>query len=244
MQHKDDITYSEAIEQVMLHNEYFAPLKLVYKEIWKYKDKSKITGLTPHMTIQERVQRDRRFTRIGLGVYALTKHLDKLPKIIPSKTESEKKERLHAKIQGMLIEIGNNDNDVEDTYTNDKKWIFENKTLGSLATLSEVPPFTYEKIIKETVRFFDVIWFNKRKFPLKVFEVEHSTDFRNALIKFMELQDIRVTFYCVSLEDKEEKFKKELSKNTFEPLKNRCEFASYKQVENDYNLAISKTYLR
>lgn len=243
MQKHNDLTYSEAIEQVMLHNEYFAPLKLVYKEIWKYKDKSKIAGLTPHMTIQERVQRDKRFTRIGLGVYALTKYLDKLPKIIPPRTESEKKERLHAKIQGMLIEIGNNRNEVEDTYTNDKKWLFDNKTLGSLATLSEVPLFTYEKIINETVRFFDVIWFNKRKFPLKIFEVEHSTDFRNAFIKFMELQDIRVTFCCVSLEDREEKFKKELSKNAFESLINRCEFASYKQVENDYNLAISKTYL-
>jgi len=243
MQYKDDITYSEAIEQVMLHNEYFAPLKLIYKEIWKYKDKFKITGLTPHMTIQERVQRDKRFTRIGLGVYALTKHLDKLPKVIPPKTESEKKERLHAKIQGMLIEIGNNKNEVEDTYTNDKKWVFDNKTLGSLATLSEIPPFTYENIINETVRFFDVIWFNKRKFPLKIFEVEHSTDFRDAFVKFMELQDIRAIFCCVSFKDRKEKFKKELSKNAFEPLINRCEFASYEEVENDYNIAISKTFL-
>ena len=41
---KYDLTYSEAIEQVMLHNKYFAPLKLIYKEIWKYKDKSKVSG--------------------------------------------------------------------------------------------------------------------------------------------------------------------------------------------------------
>lgn len=53
MRHKDDVTYSEAIEQVMLHNGYFAPLKLVYKEIWNYKDKSKIAGLTPHMTFKK-----------------------------------------------------------------------------------------------------------------------------------------------------------------------------------------------
>ena len=243
MQHKEDLTYSEAIEQVMLHNGYFAPLKLVYREIWKYKDKSKITGLTPDRTIQERVQRDERFTRIGLGVYALTKHLDKLPRIIPPKTEPEKKERMHARIQGMLIEIGNNKTEVEDTYTSDKKWIFENKPLGSLATLSEVPLFTYETIIKQTVRFFDVIWFNKRKFPLTIFEVEDSSNFRDALVKFMELQDIRTMFYCVSPSDREGKFRKELSKNAFEPLINRCEFASYEQVENDYNLAISKRYL-
>lgn len=243
MKHNNDLTYSEAIEQVMLHNGYFAPLKLIYKEIWNYKNKSKITGLTPHMTIQERVQRDKKFTRIGLGVYALTKYLDKLPKIIPPKTESEKKKRLHAKIQGMLIEIGNNRNDVEDTYTNDKNWIFDNKTLGSLATLSNVPLFTYESIINRTVRFFDVIWFNTRKFPLKIFEVEHSTNFRGALVKFMELQDFRTEFCCVSLEDRKEKFITELSKSAFKPLINRCKFVSYKQVENDYNLAIRKRYL-
>lgn len=59
-----DLTYSEAIEEVMRHNGYFAPLKILYKEIWNYKDKSKIAGKTPDFTIQERVQRDARFTRI------------------------------------------------------------------------------------------------------------------------------------------------------------------------------------
>lgn len=235
-----EITFSQAIEQIMLDNGYLASLKHIYKEFPKYRI---LTGKTPFKTMQERVQRDPRFTRIGLGVYALTEYLEKLPKITSPKTEAEKKERSHARIQGMLIEIGNNRSEVEDTYTNDKKWLFDNKPLGSLATLSEIPPFTYKNIIDETVRFFDVIWFNKRRFPLKIFEVEHSTDFRDAFVKFMELQDIRATFCCVALEDREEKFKRELNKNAFEPLINRCEFASYEQVENDYKLAMSKTFL-
>ena len=182
----------------MLNNGYLAPLKLIYKEIWKYKDKSKIEGKTPDFTIQEKVQRDPRFTRIGLGVYALTKYLDNLPSTTESlKTEKGKKDRLHAKTQGMLLEIGNNRNDVEATYTNDKKWVFENKTLGSLSTLQVIPQFTYENIIKETVRFFDVIWFNKRMFPYKIYEVEQSTDFRDAFVKFMELQDFQTFFFCI-----------------------------------------------
>lgn len=78
--HKKDLTYSEAIEQVMLNNNYFVPLKLLYREIWKYKDKSKIIGKTPDMTIQERVQRDPRFTRIAKGVYALTDFIEKIEK--------------------------------------------------------------------------------------------------------------------------------------------------------------------
>lgn len=80
MNRNGDLTYSEAIEQVMLNNGYFAPLKLLYKEIWNYKDRSKIIGKTPDFTIQERVQRDVRFTRIAKGVYALTDFLEKIEK--------------------------------------------------------------------------------------------------------------------------------------------------------------------
>ena len=80
MNRDGDLTYSEAIEQVMRNNGYFAPLKLLYKEIWNYKDKSKIIGKTPDFTIQERVQRDPRFTRIAKGVYALTEFLEQVEK--------------------------------------------------------------------------------------------------------------------------------------------------------------------
>ena len=80
MNRDGELTYSEAIEKVMRNNGYFAPLKLLYKEIWNYKDRSKITGITPDFTIQERVQRDPRFTRIAKGVYALTEFLQQVEK--------------------------------------------------------------------------------------------------------------------------------------------------------------------
>jgi len=35
----------------------------------------------------------------------LTEYLDKLPKEKEAKTEEEKKEKMHSRIQGMLIEI-------------------------------------------------------------------------------------------------------------------------------------------
>lgn len=76
MNNDKSITYSEAIERVMLENGYFAPLKLLYEKIWNYKDKSTIVGKTPDYTIQERVQRDPRFTRIARGVYAFTDFLN------------------------------------------------------------------------------------------------------------------------------------------------------------------------
>jgi len=243
MYNDNDTTYSEAIEKVMLNNGYFAPLKLLYREIWKYKDRSKIIGKTPDYTVMERVQRDERFTRIGLGVYALTEYLDKLPKQIEPKNETENRNLKHAEMQGMLLEIGNIKPEVEDTYTNDKKWVFQNKTLGSLATLDMVPAFTYERIIKESASFADVIWFNDRGFPHKIFEVEHSTDFRDAFIKFMELQDFITEFYCVASEDRRIKFDREKSKTAFKSIDNRSKFLTYEEVENDYQNILKKTYI-
>lgn len=238
-----DLTYSEAIESVMLNNGYVAPLKLLYKEIWNYKDKSKIVGKTPNYTVMERVQRDKRFTRIGLGVYALTEHLDKLPKEVKPRNEAENRNLKHAEMQGMLLEIGNIKSNVEDTYTNDKKWIFENKVLGNLATLSMVPSFTYERIIRESASFADVIWFNNRGFPDKIFEVEHSTDFRDAFIKFMELQDFMTEFYCVASENRRNKFEREKNKTAFKSIADRLKFLTYEEVKNDYQHILNKTYI-
>lgn len=51
--------------------------------------------------------------------------------------------------------------------------------------------FTYKEVV-EKIKSIDVFWFNDRRFPKFVFEVEHSTDFKNALLKFLELQDFNL----------------------------------------------------
>ena len=61
------------------------------------------------------------------------------------KNKIEKQERMHVKIQGMLLKLGNQRG--LDTYTNDKSWTFNNKKLGSLYSLQEIPPFTSTEII-------------------------------------------------------------------------------------------------
>ena len=70
-----DLTYSEAIEKVIFDNGGYASLKYIYENIEKYRKK---TGLTPDNTIQEKVQRDNRFTRIAKGIYALTDFVNTL----------------------------------------------------------------------------------------------------------------------------------------------------------------------
>lgn len=234
------MTYSEAIEKVMIDNYGFAPLKLIYQNIGKYRQK---TGQTPDNTIQERVQRDDKFIRIELGVYALAEYSNKLPKAIKPKNKAEKKAREHASIQGMLLEIGNYKQGISGTYTNDKKWVFGKQKLGNIATLKKVPPFTYKNIIEQSVKFADVIWFNERDFPNSIFEVEHSTDFSRALIKFVELQDFMVKFCCVAPENRKNKFNRELNKSAFNAVANRVQFRTYQQIENDYQHTLKETYL-
>ncbi|MGI8469885.1 MAG: hypothetical protein ACR2N3_15700 [Pyrinomonadaceae bacterium] len=226
---EDEITFSDAIEKVMLHNSYFAPLSLIYKEFPKYRS---FTGKTPLKTIQERVQRDMRFTRIGVGVYGLTKYLDKLQKTEIPKQPEKKVEYYHARIQGMLLEIGELENKL--TYTNDKTKLFDGKQLGFIASLKNCPPFTYPEIVAQSARFFDVIWFNHRRFPVKVFEVENSTDFRGAFVKFTELQDFYTNFIVIAPKERQKKFKIEINKRAFEPIANRCKFTAYEDVETHY----------
>jgi len=233
------ITFSEAIEKVMLNNGYLASLQLIYKEFPKYRP---LTGQTPFNTIQERVQRDNRFTRIGLGLYALTEFLHKIQKPELPKNKKEKVEFHHSRIQGILLEIG--EMQQYGTYTPDKKNNFDGKSLGLIASIKECPQFTFSNIIRQTVRFIDVIWFNQRQFPYRVFEIENSTDFRSALTKFSELQDFTTEFFIVSPQERQQKYETEVKKRAFEPIAKRCKFRSYKKVEEYYERLLSYRSVR
>jgi hypothetical protein len=73
--HKENLTYSEAIEKVMIDNGGFASLKYIYENIEKYRKK---TGKTPYDTIVGEVQMREIFTRIGYGVWGLTDFVKKI----------------------------------------------------------------------------------------------------------------------------------------------------------------------
>jgi hypothetical protein len=69
-------TWSDAVEKAIIQLGYFATLKQIYEVAPLFK---KFEGLTPHKTINERVQRDKRFYKILPGLYGLVNHLDKIP---------------------------------------------------------------------------------------------------------------------------------------------------------------------
>lgn len=226
------ITFSQAIEQIILDNGYLASLQHIYKMFPKHRA---LTGKTPFKTIQERVQRDPRFKRIGLGVYALTEHLDKLPTLPKPKNKEQEKEQIHYSIQGMLLEIGNMKG--FGTYSPNKNAIFYNKPLTQVMTLSEFPNFTYPNII-QSVRFIDVLWFNDRGFPKFAFEVEITPQFRSALIKFSELTDFDTSFYLVAKMENQTKYVREVSRPIFGEIKEKCLFKTCEQVKSMYEKSV------
>ena len=194
-----ELTWSEAIEQAIIQNGYIATLKEIYQIAPTLKQ---FNGLTPDRTINERVQRDKRFVKLKPGLYGLKNYLEKLPdefnpKI--SKTQADEDKITHAYIQGMLLEIGNING--FKTFAPDKSGRFTSKKLCDIMTLKELPKFTYEHILQST-RFIDVIWFNDRNFPNSIFEVENSTNFRNSLVKFVELQDFTTSMIMIAPNEK------------------------------------------
>lgn len=238
---KAQLTWSEAIEKFMLENGYFATLRTLHREVPQMK---KHRGKTPHKTINERVQRDPRFTRISPGIWALTEYLDRLPPhlnpTIP-RSEEERAQQTHSSMQGILLEIGKAEG--FETYTPNGNSVYGHATLGDIATLDKIPAFTYEEVLRR-VRTIDVIWFNEREFPANVIEVEHTTMFKDSLLKFFELQDFTTKMTIVAPSDREREFENQLARRAFKPISRRCLFVPYQRIEKIYSLQTKLASLR
>jgi hypothetical protein len=231
-------TWSQAIEMAIIELGYIATLKQIYITTPNFR---KVTGLTPHKTINERVQRDDNFVKLKAGLYGLKNHLNKLPDEYNPKIKKSKDEEniiTHSYIQGMLIEIGNLNGFT--TFTPDKSGLFIKKKLSEIITQNDIPKFTYDNILQST-KYIDVIWFNERQFPNSIFEVENSTNFRNSLVKFVELQDFETKMILIAPKEvsKIKKFNQEIEKSAFASIKNRVKFFDYEFIEKMYNNQIA-----
>ena len=68
--------------------------------------------------------------------------------------------------------------------------------------------FTYDNLLRRA-RTVDVVWFNERQMPCGFYEIEHTTDIKNSLSKFYELQDFRADFVIIADEKRREQFYKQ-----------------------------------
>jgi len=210
-------------------------------QLYQSVDVSNWKTKTPFASIRRIVQDKRFFFKIKPGLWALNSYKDKISDFIPinqSNSKEEKENFNHSYYQGLLVELGNLKGFQTYIPNQDKNKKFLNNSLGEYSTLKNIHNFTYEEII-DRAKTIDVIWFNNKKFPESFFEIEHSTDFQNSLLKMMDLKYFYANFNIVADNKRYKEFEKKISYSTFDEIRNRIKFISYEKL-SDYH---SKSFL-
>jgi len=230
----------EAVTQVMEENGGYATLGYLYQNALKVRGCEWKTK-TPFASVRRIVQNERFFFKIRPGLWALKSWRGRLPDEMKSvkKLRREQDVFTHSYYQGLVVQIGNLRRHETFIPAQDKNRIFLGKQkLGSLASLSAMHRFTYPEIVRRA-GMMDVVWFNERRMPCSVFEVEHSTNIRDSLVKFVELQDFRTEMFIVADEVRQRQFQETLKLSAFQAIKEYVRFMSYEYV-SDYHANVSR----
>jgi len=221
----------EAVIKIMEKNGGFATLGFLNQEVLKIKECEWKTK-TPFASVRRIVQDGRFFFRIRPGLWALKSYRNKLSEeIFPSKKQPVKKqeEYNHTYYQGLLVEIGNLRRYQTYVPNQDKNKLFLGRKLNEITSMSDIHKFTYDHIIKRA-KTIDVSWFNTRNMPTNLFEIEHSTDIQNSLLKFVDLQDFYTGFFVVAHSIRAKDYTTKLSFVAFDGIRDRTKFLSYEQL--------------
>ena len=194
-------------------------------------DFSKWKTKTPEASVRRIVQNSDAIFRIQPGLWALEESRDTvLNRFNIKEGDSKSIEQFnHAYYQGLLIEIGHYRNSSTYVPPQDQHRLFLDKELGDITDHKTIPQFTFDFLLRRA-RTVDVIWFNERSMPTHFYEVEHTTDIRNSLSKFYELQDFYSSFYIVANSHRENEFNDKINASIFSPIKSRVEFITYDKV--------------
>jgi hypothetical protein len=80
----------------------------------------------------------------------------------------------------------------------------------------------------------DVTWFNERLMPHSLFEVEHSTDIQDSLLKFHDLQDFSARMVIVAPASRRREFHEKARYRAFRGIAERVAFYDYESLARDY----------
>ena len=223
----------------MRNNGGFATLKDLYELL----DFSAWGTETPEASVRRIVQEKdvqanrKRFFNIQPGLWGLAESreavlkqfkLEGLDSGTPA-AEARVQEFSHTFYQGLIVQIGNMHGEETFVAKGDQTKEFLGKTLKDVSTLADIYEFTYQEFLQRAKRI-DVIWFNENRLPSAFFEVEHTTDIQNSLVKFGEFQSFHANFYIVAKEERREQFNTLINLATFLPLRNRVKFFNYENL--------------
>jgi len=187
---------------------------------------------TPFASIRRIVQTHPEFFRIKPGLWGLTSERERVLKqlgISSSSPPAKAEEFNHSFYQGLIVEIGNLRGYSTFVPNQDKNKAFLNKKLSEVASHQDYFEFTYENLLRRA-RTVDVTWFNERKLPKAFFEIEHSTDIHNSLLKFTEFQDFRINFFIVADATRRREFDAKVAYAAFAPIRTEVRFLDYEAV--------------
>lgn len=190
---------------------------------------------TPEATVRRIVQDSKSIFRIQPGLWALEECRDAVLRQFELKIGDKQSEEKfsHGYYQGLLVEIGKMRHRMTYVPAQDKNRKFIGQCLGDITDTTEIPNFTYDKLLKRA-KTVDVIWFNDRDMPSDFYEVEHTTDIKNSLSKFYELQDFYAGFYIVADIARKKEFEDKLHVSMFGAIEKRVKFIEYKRVAEMY----------
>jgi hypothetical protein len=223
-----------------------ATLGQINQEAMKFKD-CKWNTKTPFASIRRVVQLDENIYKIKPGLYGLIK-FKKTNEAKGIFIENEKNKNSneminfnHSYYQGLLLTVGNLKNLKTFVPNQDKNKVFIEKKLGEIRTLETIPNFSYPNFMQRSSTI-DVIWFNDRNMPHSFFEVEHSTDIQNSLLKFNDLRDFHSRMVIVADLCREKEYMDKIHYSSFNNLvkDKRVSFLSYESLNKQYESEIQK----
>ncbi len=227
-----------------------ATLGELNREVFKIKDCEWKTK-TPFASIRRIVQQTKGIYKIKPGLYGLEKYRKQLEdRGIIVETEKNKdsdnvKTFNHTYYQGILLIIGKYHNMQTFIPKQDKnKRFYDGTRLQDISTLKEMPSYSYPQIVKRSSTI-DTIWFNERNMPHSFFEIEHSTDIQNSLLKFNDLQDFYARMTIVADIKRKAEFEYKMHFHAFDNLRlnKRVSFLSYDSLIKQYEMEEEKQLL-
>ena len=229
-----------------------ATLGELNKEVFKIKDCEWKTK-TPFASIRRIVQQTKGIYKIKPGLYGLEKYKKQLEDsgIIADTDKNKNSAEVcnfnHTYYQGILLIIGKFHNMQTFIPNQDKnKKFYNGQKLQELSTLNELPHYSYPQLIKRSSTI-DTIWFNARNMPDSFFEIEHSTDIQNSLLKFYDLQDFHARMVIVAVADikRKQEFEYKMGFHAFKELnaQKRVSFLSYEALVKQYEIELEKQSL-
>ena len=213
-----------------------------------YQETMKVPGVlwgtkTPFASIRRIVQVRPEIFKVRPGLWALQSHRDRLGFSRQGQEGGDlagSLERSHAFYQGLLTMVGNLRGFSTYLPNQDKNRLCLEKPLAQIRTLHELPPFSYEEITRR-VATIDVSWFNERLMPHSLFEVEHSTDIQNSLLKFTDLQDFSARMVIVASPARRREFQTKVSRHAFREIAPRVSFYDYETLARDFEYEAVRT---